>query len=239
MYKIYNEQQVPIIKCLIIKIIFISLVNILPPYTLHYHVELLANNFYFNDSEMKKLLIILMLMTNQIQANTEHQALQVAYLAGGCYWGLEELIRKIPGVLYTKVGFSGGHIKNVSYKEVTRGDTGHAESIEIKFNSKELSFENLLFNFFKMHNPTTINQQGNDRGPQYRSSIFYINEEQKSISLRTIDTVNKSKKWEDPVITEVIAFSDFYAAEESHQKYILKNPDGYSCHFVRKFDFTK
>jgi peptide-methionine (S)-S-oxide reductase len=90
-----------------------------------------------------------------------------------------------------------------------------------------------------MHNPTTINQQGNDRGTQYRSSIFYIDEEQKSISLRTIDTVNKSKKWEDPVITEVIAFSDFYAAEESHQKYILKNPDGYSCHFVRKFDFTK
>ena len=178
-------------------------------------------------------------MTNQILANTEKQSLQVAYLSGGCYWGLEELIRKIPGVLHTKVGFSGGHIKNVSYKEVTRGDTGHAESIEIKFNSKILTYKDLLFNFFKMHNPTTINQQGNDKGTQYRSSIFYTNEEQKIIALQVIGLVNKSKKWEDSVVTEVKNFTNFYPAEESHQKYILKNPDGYSCHFVRKFDFTK
>ena len=188
---------------------------------------------------MKKLFIMLMLMTNQIHADIERQYLQVAYLSGGCYWGLEELIRQIPGVLHTKVGFSGGHIKNVSYKEVTRGDTGHAESIEIKFNSKELTYEDLLFRFFKIHNPTTINQQGNDKGTQYRSSIFYTNEEQKNIAHQTINVVNKSKEWENPVITEIIAFTNFYPAEESHQKYILKNPDGYNCHFVRNFDFTK
>jgi peptide-methionine (S)-S-oxide reductase len=188
---------------------------------------------------MKKILLILMFMANPTHADPKEENLQSAYLAGGCYWGLEDLIRKIPGVLDTKVGFSGGHIKNVSYKEVTKGDTGHAESIEIKFDSNELSYQNLLFHFFKMHNPTTINQQGNDRGAQYRSSIFYINDQQKNTALQTIKLVNKSNEWKDPVVTEVIAFANFYPAEESHQKYILKNPDGYSCHFVRKFDFTK
>jgi len=188
---------------------------------------------------MKKLFIILLLMTNQTLSNDKPSDLQVAYLAGGCYWGLEELIRKLPGVSNTYVGFTGGHVKNVSYKDVSRGDTGHAESIKIEFNSEVLSFKNLLFHFFTMHNPTTINQQGNDKGTQYRSSIFYTNEEQKNIAHQTINLVNKSKEWVNPVITEVIAFSNFYLAEESHQKYILKNPDGYSCHFVRKFDFTK
>ena len=175
-------------------------------------------------------------MTNQIQANTK---LQIAYLAGGCYWGLEELIRNIPGVVATRVGFSGGDVKNVSYKEVTRGDTGHAESIQVEFNKELLSYESLLLHFFKMHDPTTINQQGNDQGTQYRSSIFYLNNDQKNIAYNTIELVNQSKKWADPVVTEVINFKNFYPAEESHQKYILKNPDGYSCHFVRNFDFTK
>ena len=178
-------------------------------------------------------------MTNQLHSEIKNNSLEVAYLAGGCYWGLEELIRKIPGVLNTKVGFSGGHVSNVSYKEVTRGDTGHAESIEIEFNSEKLTFEALLFNFFKMHNPTTVNQQGNDKGTQYRSSIFYKNDEQKNIAQQVINTVNNSKEWNNPVITEIIAFTSFYPAEESHQKYILKNPEGYSCHFVRNFDFTK
>ena len=188
---------------------------------------------------MKKILLILLLMSNLTHADPNEENLQSAYLAGGCYWGLEDLIRKIPGVFDTNVGFSGGHIKNVSYKEVTKGDTGHAESIEIKFDSNKLSYEGLLFNFFKMHNPTTINQQGNDKGTQYRSSIFYINEQQKKVALNTIDIVNKSNEWSKPVITEVVPFTNFYPAEESHQNYILKNPDGYSCHFVRKFDFTK
>jgi len=180
-----------------------------------------------------------MIISNQVHSEIDQNSNEVAYLAGGCYWGLEDLIRKIPGVEQTKVGFSGGHVKNVSYGEVSRGDTGHAESIEIVFNTKKLTFENLLFKFFTMHNPTTINQQGNDKGTQYRSSIFYTNDVQKNIAQQVINVVNKSKKWGNPVITEIIAFTSFYPAEESHQKYILKNPDGYSCHFVRKFDFTK
>ena len=180
-----------------------------------------------------------MIISNQLYSETDRNSFEVAYLAGGCYWGLEDLISEIPGVEQTKVGFSGGHIKNVSYKEVTRGDTGHAESIEIKFKSTELSYEDLLFNFFRMHNPTTLNQQGNDKGTQYRSSIFYTNDEQKNIAQNVINIVNESKKWDDPVLTEIIAFTNFYPAEESHQKYISKNPDGYSCHFVRNFDFTK
>jgi methionine-S-sulfoxide reductase len=175
-------------------------------------------------------------MTNQIYADNNKQ---VAYIAGGCYWGLEELIGKIPGVLSTKVGFSGGNIKNVSYKEVTKGDTGHAESIEVQFNNEVLKFEDLLFNFFKMHNPTTINQQGNDKGTQYRSAIFYINDDQRKTAEYVIDIVNQSNVWEAKVVTIIEKFQAFYPAEESHQKYLLKNPDGYSCHFVRNFNFTK
>lgn len=190
---------------------------------------------------MKKLLTILVLiiMNNPIHAENEEQTFQLAYLAGGCYWGLEDLLRKVPGVVDTKVGFSGGHIKNVTYKEVSRGDTGHAESIEIQFNSKELSYENLLLHFFKMHYPTTLNQQGNDKGTQYRSAIFYTTDKQKNVALQTVDLVNKSKVWGAAVTTEIVAFTTFYAAEESHQKYLIKNQDGYSCHFARKFDFTK
>ena len=190
---------------------------------------------------MKKLLtiLVLMLMNNPIHAENDEQTFQLAYLAGGCYWGLEELMRNIPGVITTKVGFSGGHIKNVSYKEVGRGDTGHAESIEIQFDSQALSYEDLLFHFFKMHNPTTLNQQGNDKGTQYRSAIFYASEQQKNTALKTIGVVDQSNAWGDPVKTEVVPFSTFYPAEEAHQKYLVKNPDGYSCHFVRKFDFTK
>ena len=178
-------------------------------------------------------------MTNQILADTKLNALQTAYVAGGCDWGLEELIRKLPGVINTNVGFSGGHVSNVTYKDVSRGDTGHAESIKIEFNSKDISFESLLIHFFKMHNPSTPNQQGNDRGTQYRSAIFYTNDDQKNTAMDVIDLVNQSNLWEQKVVTIVEEFIEFYPAEESHQKYLLKNPDGYSCHFVRDFDFTK
>ena len=188
---------------------------------------------------MKKLFIILIIMTNQIIADTKPNTLQTAYVAGGCYWGLEELIRKLPGVINTNVGFSGGHVSNVTYKDVSRGDTGHAESIKIEFNSKDISFESLLIHFFKMHNPSTPNQQGNDRGTQYRSAIFYTNDDQKNTAMDVIDLVNQSNLWKQKVVTIVEEFIEFYPAEESHQKYLLKNPDGYSCHFVRDFDFTK
>lgn len=159
--------------------------------------------------------------------------LQTIYLAGGCYWGMEELFRVIPGVTNTQVGFSGGHIANVSYREVTTGTTGHAETLMIQFNSEQVTLRHLLFEFFRLHNPTKLNQQGNDIGTQYRSVIFYCNEEQKIIAESVIDKVNESGDWGSPLVTELTPFNNFYPAEDKHQKYLMKYPDGYTCHFRR------
>ena len=161
----------------------------------------------------------------------------VIYLAGGCYWGLEKLLIDLSGVNETEVGFVGGHIKNVCYKEVTKGDTGHAETVKVNFDSSKLSLEDLLRYFFKIHDPTTLNQQGNDRGSQYRSAIFYTKDNQEIIAKEVIQLVNQSSSWNTPIVTEINKFDVFYPAEESHQKYLIKNPDGYSCHFVRKLSF--
>ena len=161
----------------------------------------------------------------------------VIYLAGGCYWGLEKLLIDLSGVNETEVGFVGGHIKNVCYKEVTKGDTGHAETVKVNFDSSKLSLEDLLRYFFKIHDPTTLNQQGNDRGSQYRSAIFYTKDNQEMIAQEVIQLVNQSSSWNMPIVTEIKKFDAFYPAEESHQKYLSKNPDGYSCHFVRKLSF--
>lgn len=161
----------------------------------------------------------------------------VIYLAGGCYWGLEKLLIDLSGVNETEVGFVGGHIKNVCYKEVTKGDTGHAETVKVNFDSSKLSLEDLLRYFFKIHDPTTLNQQGNDRGSQYRSAIFYTNDNQEMIAKEVIQLVNQSSSWNATIVTEINKFEAFYPAEESHQKYLIKNPDGYSCHFVRKLSF--
>ena len=161
----------------------------------------------------------------------------VIYLAGGCYWGLEKLLIDLSGVNETEVGFVGGHIKNVCYKEVTKGDTGHAETVKVNFDSSKLSLEDLLRYFFKIHDPTTLNQQGNDRGSQYRSAIFYTKVNQEMIAKEVIQLVNQSSSWNAPIVTEINKFEAFYPAEESHQKYLIKNPDGYSCHFVRKLSF--
>jgi peptide-methionine (S)-S-oxide reductase len=185
-----------------------------------------------------RFLLVLVLIPNLVYSN-KRDTMETVYLAGGCYWGLEDLIRNIPGVETTLVGFTGGLVKNVSYKEVSNGNTGHAESIKVVFDNERLTFDNLLFEFFSMHNPTTVNQQGNDIGSQYRSAIFYSNQNQKEISNKVIDIVNQSKKWDSPVVTGVVPFTEFYPAEDSHQKYLIKNPGGYSCHFDRKFDFTK
>jgi len=185
-----------------------------------------------------RFLLVLVLIPNLVYSN-KRDTMETVYLAGGCYWGLEDLIRNIPGVETTLVGFTGGLVKNVSYKEVSNGNTGHAESIKVVFDNERLTLDNLLFEFFSMHNPTTVNQQGNDIGSQYRSAIFYSNQNQKEISNKVIDIVNQSKKWDSPVVTGVVPFTKFYPAEDSHQKYLIKNPGGYSCHFDRKFDFTK
>ena len=163
--------------------------------------------------------------------------LETTYIAGGCYWGLENLIGQIKGIQETVVGFSGGHIHDVSYEDVSSGNTGHAETIMIKFDQDQLTFENFLLEFFKLHNPTTLNQQGNDIGTQYRSSIFYTSDSQKTIAENVIQRVDSSNHWDQEVITEIIAFDKFYPAEESHQKYLTKNPNGYSCHFKRNFNY--
>ena len=162
---------------------------------------------------------------------------QTALLAGGCFWGMEEVFRKVPGVVATTVGYTGGKKANPSYEDVSSGTTGHAESIKIEFDPAKLSYEALLKIFFRMHNPTTLNRQGNDVGTQYRSAIFYLNEAQKKTAHDVIKIVDHSKKWPAPVVTEVTSASIFYPAESYHQKYLVKNPDGYNDHFLRTFTF--
>ena len=156
-----------------------------------------------------------------------------AVLAGGCFWGMEEILRQLLGVLQTRVGYSGGVTENPTYEKVKKGDTGHAEAIEVVFDPSKLSYEQLLGTFFRMHDPTTVNRQGNDIGSQYRSAIFYLSEDQKKTAEKVKAQVDASGKWKRPVVTEISPARPFYSAEEYHQKYLVKNPGGYTCHFLR------
>ncbi|MCV6604607.1 MAG: bifunctional methionine sulfoxide reductase B/A protein [Porticoccaceae bacterium] len=166
---------------------------------------------------------------------TPESVTQVAYLAGGCFWGMEEIIRAIPGVLNTEVGYTGGNFKYATYDDVKRGNTGHAESIKVEFDPSVLSFEVLLRDwFFKMHDPTTENRQGNDIGSQYRSAIFYHSDEQKTIAEKVIKEVDAAAKWSRSIVTEVTAAGDFWVAETYHQDYLQKYPNGYTCHWMRE-----
>lgn len=158
---------------------------------------------------------------------------ETAILAGGCFWGMEEIIRQLPGVVKTSVGYSGGKTENPTYREVCTGGTGHAEAIEIVFDTTKLSYEGLLGYFFRMHDPTTLNRQHNDRGTQYRSAIFYTTEEQKKTATSVIAKLTEAKKFDRPIVTEVTRASAFYPAEEYHQKYLVKNPGGYTCHVLK------
>lgn len=158
---------------------------------------------------------------------------ETAILAGGCFWGMEEIIRKIPGVIKTKVGYSGGSTGAPTYEEVCTGTTGHAESIQVEFDSTRLSYEELLDYFFRMHDPTTLNRQHNDVGTQYRSAIFYANEAQRETAERVKARWDKSGKFDGPIVTEITAAGKFYPAEDYHQKYLIKHPDGYNCHLLR------
>lgn len=151
---------------------------------------------------------------------------QKAYLAGGCFWGLEELLRTQKGVLDTTVGYTGGRNDNPTYEF----HPGHAETVEVVFDSHQTTYEEILKYFFRVHNPTTLNQQGNDIGSSYRSAIFYVNVEQKEIAQQVIMMVNVTGKWDKPVVTEVISLQTFWKAEEYHQDYLQKNPGGYTCH---------
>ncbi|WIG55633.1 MAG: Peptide-methionine (S)-S-oxide reductase MsrA [Rhodanobacteraceae bacterium] len=154
---------------------------------------------------------------------------QRAILAGGCFWGMQDLIRKQPGVVSTRVGYSGGDVPNATY----RNHGTHAESIEIIFDPACMSYRKLLEFFFQIHDPTTVNRQGNDIGTSYRSAIFYTNDEQKRIAEDTIEDVNASGLWPGKVVTEVAPAGDFWEAEPEHQDYLERIPDGYTCHFVR------
>jgi len=154
-------------------------------------------------------------------------------LAGGCFWGMEDLIRKIPGVLETTVGYTGGTFDNPTYKDVKNGKTGHAEGIEIIFDPEVLSYRKILEFFFQIHDPTTKNRQGNDIGDSYRSAIFYLNDVQKSEAEKIIAEVNASGKWPGKVVTELALAKAFWPAEDVHQDYLVRYPQGYTCHYVR------
>lgn len=155
--------------------------------------------------------------------------LEKAILAGGCFWGVEDLIRKLPGVESTVVGYTGGDVPNATYSN----HGTHAEGIEVQFDAEKLSYRSLLEFFFQIHDPTTMNRQGNDRGLSYRSAIFYQNEAQKNTATELIAEMNASGKWPGPVVTAVEPAADFWNAEEEHQDYLQKNPYGYTCHFLR------
>ena len=149
-------------------------------------------------------------------------------LAGGCFWGLQDLIRKQPGIVGTRVGYTGGQVENPTYEN----HEGYAEAVEIEYDSNETSYWELLDFFFQIHNPTTLSQQGNDRGTSYRSAIFYGNAEEKKQALDFVNIVNKSKRWKDPVVTSLEPLRKFYKAEDYHQDYLQKNPGGYTCHAI-------
>jgi peptide methionine sulfoxide reductase msrA/msrB len=160
--------------------------------------------------------------------------LETIVLAGGCFWGMEDILRKVPGVIETEVGYAGGTTKSPSYETVKTGRTGHAESVRIVFDPQKLSLETLLEKwFFKMHDPTTKDRQGNDVGTQYRSAIFVSTPEQRKAAEAVKARVNASGKWKAPVVTEVVNAGEFTAAEDYHQDYLEKHPGGYTCHFLR------
>ena len=159
--------------------------------------------------------------------------METAIFAGGCFWGLEDLIRRIPGVLSTRVGYTGGHVDNPTYKLVCTKTTGHAEAVEIKFDPAVVTYRKLLELFFQIHDPTTVDRQGNDIGDSYRSEIFYTSDAQKDEAMRTIADVDASGIWPGKVVTEVTPAVTFWEAEDFHQDYLVKHPDGYTCHFLR------
>ncbi|HEY6137170.1 MAG TPA: peptide-methionine (S)-S-oxide reductase MsrA [Thermoanaerobaculia bacterium] len=156
---------------------------------------------------------------------------ETATLAGGCFWGVEELVRKLPGVIDTTVGYTGGTLENPHYEEVKKGRTGHAESIEIAFDPEKISYDDILDFFFRLHDPTTKNRQGNDVGTQYRSAIFVHDEKQREAAKKAIERAQQ--KWPRPIATEIVDYTKFWPAEGYHQDYLQRNPNGYTCHYLR------
>ena len=158
----------------------------------------------------------------------------IAVLAGGCFWGMQELVQSLPGIITTRVGYTGGKMSAPTYDDIKTGQTGHAESLEVVFDSAQISYHDLLIFFFKIHDPTTLNQQGNDRGTQYRSAIFYQNLEQKEVAEAVMKRVIQSGYYGSHLVTEVTAAKPFYEAEPEHQNYLARFPNGYNCHYLRQ-----
>ncbi len=159
---------------------------------------------------------------------------ELATLGGGCFWCLEAVFDQVKGVESVESGYMGGGRPNPTYEAVCTGTTGHAEIIQVQFNPNVISFRELLEIFFGIHDPTTLNRQGNDRGTSYRSAIFYTTDEQKEVAIKTIEDVNESGIWPGEVVTTVEPAGDFWQAEPEHQNYLLRNPNGYTCHFPRE-----
>jgi methionine-S-sulfoxide reductase len=156
-------------------------------------------------------------------------ATEAVDLAGGCFWGMQQILRKIPGVIRTEVGYTGGQVANATYEN----HEGHAEAVRVVFDPKKLTFDTLLRWYFRMHDPTTLNRQGNDRGTSYRSAIFFHSEAQKKTAHAFIQRLNQRGKWGKPVVTQLVAAGPFWRAEDYHQDYLQKKPSGYTCHFLR------
>ena len=152
-----------------------------------------------------------------------------AYIAGGCFWGMEDLFRVRPGVVNTEVGYIGGENTNPTYEN----HPGHAEGLEITYDTRQTSYKELLDYFFRVHDPTTVDRQGNDRGSSYRSAIFLQDEEERQTTEEVIEIVNNSGRWNGPVVTQLEPMAEFWPAEGYHQDYLVKNPNGYTCHFER------
>ena len=182
--------------------------------------------------------VFFLLSSLLLTSSSDAAKLEKATFSAGCFWGTEEFFRKIPGVMETRVGYTGGK-KPSGYEEVSTGKTGNAESVEILYDPDKVSYTKLLDSFFKMHDPTTLNKQGNDVGTQYRSAIFTHSDEQMKEAKAFKVKVEKSNAWKKPIVTEVKKAEMFYPAEEYHQKYLQKNPGGYDNHFLRKLDFNQ
>ena len=170
---------------------------------------------------------------NDMVPRTGNGERAVAVLAGGCFWGMEDILREVPGVVSTDVGYAGGTTASPSYEEVCTGRTGHAEAVEVVFDPQKIAYADILRLFFRMHDPTTLNRQSHDVGTQYRSAIFVADEEQRRIAEEVKGEVERSGKWKNRVVTEIAPVGAFYSAEDYHQDYLQKHPGGYSCHYLR------
>ncbi|HKX46378.1 MAG TPA: peptide-methionine (S)-S-oxide reductase MsrA, partial [Planctomycetota bacterium] len=167
------------------------------------------------------------------QSGASTAGTETAILAGGCFWGMEDLLRAAPGVLDTEVGYTGGALADPTYDAVKRGDTGHAEAIRVVFDPTRTSYAALLDLYFRIHDPTTPDRQGNDRGTQYRSAIFWTSAAQRAEAERAVERARASGRWKDPIVTELAPASAFHPAEAYHQDYLVKHPGGYTCHYLR------